>query len=108
MRQKAYAQIGTWSAADNKSHDYFAPHCAFTQMDNAGADLGDKVEESVGAHGQHGRHAQTENEDGEQQNTASDSRHSDEGPDSKTHQALDQQIHISRSMCIDPSDYEVD
>src|SRR5580693_3332121 len=51
MRQKAYAQIRTWSAADNKSHDYFAPHCAFAQMDNAGADLGDKVEESVGAHG---------------------------------------------------------
>ncbi len=61
-------------------------------MDGAGADLGDEVEKRVGAHGQHGRHTQTENEDGEQQNAAPDSRHSDEGADSKTHQALDQLI----------------
>ena len=40
-----------------------------------------------------GRHVQTEDQNREQQNAAPDSRHSDQGPNSKTHQALDQQIH---------------
>ena len=80
-----------------RADDYLAPNCAFAEVDNAGADLSDKVEKSVGAHCQQGRHTQTENEDRKQQNAASDSRHSDESPDSKPHQALDQQIHVRRS-----------
>ena len=95
VNQETYAQIRARSAADDQRHDHLAPHRAFAQMDDAGADLGREVEERVGANGAHGRHVQTENENREQQNAAPDSRHSDEGPDSKTHQALDQQIHIS-------------
>jgi hypothetical protein len=72
----------------------------FAQMDNAGADLGEKVEKRVRAHGANGAYAQTEDEDREQQNAAPDSRHSDEGPDSKTHQALDQQIHDSTGFSL--------
>ena len=72
-------------------------------MDGAGADLGDEVEERIRTHGAHGRHAQTENENREQQNAAPDSRHSDEGPNSKTNQALDQQIHDQYR--VQPSTY---
>jgi hypothetical protein len=69
-------------------------------VDYAGADLREKVEKSVRAHGEKGGYTQTENEDREQQNAAPDSRHSDEGPDSKTHQALDQQIHDSNGFSL--------
>ena len=37
---------------------------------------------------------------GKQQNAAPDSGHSDQGSDSKTHQALDQQIHDSNSFSL--------
>ena len=57
-----------------------------------------KLKSASAAHGENGRHAQTENEDREQQNAAPDTRHSDEGPDSKTHQAFDQQIHDSNAV----------
>jgi hypothetical protein len=89
VNQKTYAQVGSWSAADRQRNDHFALNCAFAQMNDTGADLGNKIEERVRAHGAKGRHAQTENEDREQQNAAPDPRHSDEGPNYKTHQALD-------------------
>jgi hypothetical protein len=69
-------------------------------MDYAGADLGEKVEKRVRAHGAKRSHSQTEDKNREQQNAAPDSRHSNEGPDYKTNQALDQQIHGSTGLSV--------
>ncbi len=98
--QKTHAQIRARSAADRKCQNYFAPNRSFAQVNDAGADLGKKIEERVRANGAHGRHAQTENQDREQQNAAPDSRHSNEGPDSEPHQALDQQIHDNNGVSL--------
>ena len=59
-----------------------------------------KVEQRVGANGANRRHAQTKNQNWEQQNAAPNSRHSDEGANSKTDQALDQQIHDSTGFSL--------
>ncbi len=80
--------------------NHLAPHRSFAQMDDTGANLGREVEKRVRSNGAHGGHMQTEDENRQQQHAAPNSRHSDEGPDKKTHQALDQQIHISRSMTV--------
>ena len=101
MNQVAYAQVGSRSAADGQSQNHFDLNCAFAQVNNAGADLGEEVEERVRTHGAHRRHAQTEDKNREQQNAAPDSRHSDEGPDSKTYQDLDQQIHVADTRLTD-------
>jgi hypothetical protein len=69
-------------------------------MDYAGADLGEKVEKRVRAHGAKRRHSQTEDKNREQQNAAPDSRHSNEGPYYKTNQAPDQQIHDSTGFSV--------
>src|ERR1700693_5647863 len=88
--QETYAQVGAWGAADNQRQHDLAANRSLAEVNDAGADLRSKVEERVRANRANGRHAQSENENGEQQHAAPDSRHSDEGADEKTHQALDQ------------------
>ena len=91
--QKTDAQVRSRSAAGGERQNNFASDGAFAQMNNARTDLGEEIEQSVRADCAQRRYAQSEDENWEQQYTAPDSRHSDEGPDYETHQALDQQIH---------------
>ncbi len=53
VNQETYAQIRAGSAADGQRQDHLAPNRAFAQMNNAGADLSDEVEERVRTHGAH-------------------------------------------------------
>src|ERR1700730_16078815 len=69
-------------------------------MTPASSDFSDELEEPVGAHGADRREMQTKNEDREQENAAPEPRHSNEGPHSKTHQALNQQIHDNTGSCL--------
>jgi hypothetical protein len=100
VNQITYAQIRSGSAAGCERQNNFAPNCTFAQMNPTGADLGHEVEQRVRADGANGRDVQAEDEDREQQNAAPESRHSNEGPDSKTHQALDQQIHDNTGFSL--------
>src|ERR1700692_3770217 len=69
-------------------------------MNPARTDFSDEVEERVRAHGANRRYMQTKNKEREQQNAPPQSRHSNEGPDAKTHQDLDQQIHDNTGFCF--------
>ena len=44
VNQETYTQIGARSAAHGQRQDYFAPNRALAQVNDAGADLGEKVE----------------------------------------------------------------
>src|SRR5271155_1598073 len=100
VNQKTYAQIGSRCAAYGQRQDYFAANRPLAQVNNTGADFSEEVEQRVRAYGAKRRHSQTEDEDREQQNAAPNPRHSDEGPDSKTNQTLDQQIHDSTGFSL--------
>lgn len=100
VNQKTYAQVGSGRAADSQRQDYLAANRALPQVNNTGADFSAEVEQRVRAHGAQRRHSQPEDEDREQQNAAPDSRHSDEGPDYKTDQTLDQKIHDSTGFSL--------
>ena len=101
MAQKAYAEIRARSAAHRECQHYLALNRSFAQMNYACANLGDEIEQRVGSDRAHGRDTQPENEDRKQQNAAPDPCHSDEGPNSQTNQALDQQIHDYTIQCSD-------
>ena len=107
VNQQTHAEIRAGSAADDQCQHHLALNRAFAQMDHTGADLSREVEKCVRSNRAHCRHVQTEDENREQQNAAPDPSHSDEGPDKKTHKALDQQIHdstgFSRSSLIPDS-----
>jgi len=95
MNQKTHARVGTGGASDGQGKHHLAAHRSFAQMNDAGADLGDEVEEGIGADGANRGHAQSEDKNREQQDAAPDSCHSDEGSNEETDQALDQQVHLS-------------
>lgn len=88
INQKIYADVGTRGATRCKGQHNFSPNRTSAQVNCAGANLGDEIKQRVGADGSERGNAQTKNQDGEQQNAAPDSRHSNESPYTKTHQAL--------------------
>ena len=98
VNQKTNAQIGSGGAAGGQGQHDFSANRALAQMNDAGADLGEEVEERVRAHGSKRRYTQAEDQDRKQQNAASDTRHSDQCSYSKTDQTLDQQIHDSTRL----------
>ncbi len=60
----------TRHAADRECQHYFAAHRAFLQVDDAGGNLGEKVEQGVRSHCRNHRNSQAENQDGQQQHAA--------------------------------------
>ena len=78
VHQQRYAQIRAGNAADRHRQHDFSAHCAFEQMHDAGGNLGEEIKERIAADGDDGRNMQAEDEHGQQQNAAAQSRQSDQ------------------------------
>lgn len=86
MAEQTHAHDGAGNAATSQADHDSALHRAFFDVHNAGANFGDKVEESVRTHGDNRRDTQEKNEDGQQQDSTADARHANECPNNKADQ----------------------
>src|ERR1700687_1839016 len=86
VHQKRYAEKRAGNAAERHRQHHFFSHRAFIQVHDAGGNLGEKVEQRVAAHGDDGGHAQAEDEHGQQQYAAAQTRQ----PDQRSNREADQ------------------
>ena len=78
VHQKSHAEIRARNAADRHRQYNFLSHCALAQMHDAGGNLGEKVEQRVAADGNDSGNVQAEDEHGQQQYAAAQSRQPDQ------------------------------
>src|SRR5208283_2590323 len=91
VHQEPYAEIGAGNTADRHGEHDFSPHGAFDQVDDGGGNLGEEVTHGVATDGNDRRNVQPKNEQGQQQYTAAQTRHSDQRSNREADQYFQQQ-----------------
>ena len=86
MHQQFHADDRAWNAPHRQRDHHLAAHRIFLQVQKAGWDFREEIEQRVRAHRHDRRHLQTKNQNREQQNAASDACHADEHADNKANQ----------------------
>src|ERR1700693_2974651 len=86
VHQKSHAEKRAGNAAERHRQHHFPSHRAFVQVHDAGGNLGEKVEQRVAANRNDGGHVQAEDEHGQQQYAAAQTRQ----PDQRSNREADQ------------------
>ena len=86
VHQQLHSTDGAGNASDGERDHDLATHRAFLEMQQAGGDLGEEVEQRVGTDRHDCGHPQAKDQNGEQQNAAPHPGHSDEDADNKANQ----------------------
>src|ERR1700676_1530912 len=86
VHQKRYAEVRAWNAADRHRQYDLLPHCALQQVHDAGGNLREKVEQRITTDGNDSGNVQAEDEHGQQQHAAAQTRQ----PDQRSNREADQ------------------
>ena len=79
MTQKAHPDNRSGNTACGQCQNDLAPNRSFIEVNPAGTDFGNEVEEGVRSDCNNGGHAQDKNQDRQQEHTAAHPCHSDQG-----------------------------
>src|SRR5271166_2876940 len=97
MAEQADPSNRSWHASRGQRQNDFFSNRSLVEMNPAGTDLGNEVEQGVRSDGQDRRHSQEENQDGQQEHTAAHSGHADQSTDHEADQSLFDEH--SKSLC---------
>ena len=78
--KKRHSEVRARNAADRHRQYDLLPHCALPKMHDAGRNLREKVEQRIATDGRDSRNVQAEDEHGQQQYAAAQSRQPDQRP----------------------------
>src|SRR5260370_40315093 len=74
VHQKSHSEVRARNASDRHSQNDFPSHRALPQMHDAGRNLGEKIEHRIATNGRDSGNVQAENEHGQQQYAAAQTR----------------------------------